>query len=326
MSDVKTSTATAVQVLIDAGAVVVGKNKLAEFAFASHFVTENVDYLLPFNPRGDGYNAPGASSGGSAAAVASYDWLDVTLGSDTGGSIRAPALYNGVHGNRPSQGAVGMEGALPLSSTLDTAGTMARDPEIWSRVNRVLYSNLADSFEAYPKAIIIDGGNTAPLLKLLETDYPEVHAAAQGFIDALADHLGAEVSVANLDNLWADTAPSDLLKAEPRLDMMIQSVYYNCTFYEQWNEFGKDFVGEYVAQNEGRFPYMVYSTRRFWYYADQNLTEEMHDLSLDQRRQMEEWTMKELVVPDEETCSKSIYLYFLPPWSSYLYKPDVSNK
>jgi Asp-tRNA(Asn)/Glu-tRNA(Gln) amidotransferase A subunit family amidase len=165
MSDVKTSTATAVQVLIDAGAVVVGKNKLAEFAFASHFVTENVDYLLPFNPRGDGYNTPGASSGGSAAAVASYDRLDVTLGSDTGGSIRAPAFYNGVHGNRPSLGAVGMEGALPLSSTLDTAGTLARDPEIWSRVNRVLYGNLTDNFTSYPKMIIIDGGQYCSALE-----------------------------------------------------------------------------------------------------------------------------------------------------------------
>jgi hypothetical protein len=163
-------------------------------------------------------------------------------------------------------------------------------------------------------------------LKELETAYPEVHAAAQGFIDALADHLGAEVSVVNLDDRWADTAPSELLDAEPRLDMLIQSIYLNCTFYEQWNEFGKDFVREYMAQNEGRFPYMVYSTRRFWYYARQNLTEEIHDLSLDQRRQMEEWTSKELVVPDDETCSKSIFLYFLPPWSSHLYKPDVSNK
>jgi Asp-tRNA(Asn)/Glu-tRNA(Gln) amidotransferase A subunit family amidase len=104
MSDVKTKTATAVQRLIDAGAVIVGKNKLAEFAFAPHHVTEHINYLLPFSHRGDGYNSTGASSSGSAAAIALYDWLDVSLASDTGGSVRGPAFYNGVYGNRPNAG------------------------------------------------------------------------------------------------------------------------------------------------------------------------------------------------------------------------------
>lgn len=326
MSDIKTRTATAVQILIDAGAIIVGKNKLAEFAFASHYVTEHIDYLLSFNPRGDGYNTPGSSSGGSAAAVASYDWLDASLGSDTGGSIRGPAFYTGVHGNRPTQGAVAMDGALPLSTSMDTAGTIARDPEIWARINKVLYANLTNTFTEYPKSIFIDGGYAAPLLEDLEREYPEVHAAAQGFIDAVADHLSAEVSVVNLDEVWAKTAPEELTGASRDLDSLIQSVYLNCTFYEQWNEFGKKFVEEYKAENDGRFPYMVYSTRRYWLYANESLTEEMHEISLDQKRQVDEWTRTELIIPDEETCSKAIYLYFLPPWSSYVYKPDVSNK
>ena len=324
MRDVKTKTATAVQRLIDAGAVIVGKNKLAEFNFGPHYHTVHFDYLLPFNPRGDGYNSPGASSSGSAAAIASYDWLDVSLASDTGGSVRGPAFYNGVYGNRPTQGAVGLDGVLPLSTSMDTAGTLARDPQLWSRVNKALYSNLTEDFTSYPKSVFIDP-QTSDLLQDMEVSYPEVFAAAQGFIDAVADHISADISVLNIDDIWADSAPAEL-HGLGSLDTVVQSVYINLTFYEQWHEFGKGFVEEYMDANDGRFPYMVWSTRRYWLYTDGNITDEMHDISLEMKSQVTEWTEAEVLKQDQETCSGSILLYFLPPWSSYTYKPDVSRE
>jgi Asp-tRNA(Asn)/Glu-tRNA(Gln) amidotransferase A subunit family amidase len=63
-----------------------------------------VDYLAPFNARGDGYQDPGSSSAGPGAAIDAYSWLDIALGTDSGGSIRIPADLNGVYGNRPSHG------------------------------------------------------------------------------------------------------------------------------------------------------------------------------------------------------------------------------
>ncbi len=75
-------TAKSIQKLIDAGAEIVGKNKLSSFA-AREAPTESVDYQAPFNPRGDGYQYPAGSSSGSAAAVASYDWLDFAIGTDS---------------------------------------------------------------------------------------------------------------------------------------------------------------------------------------------------------------------------------------------------
>lgn len=129
LSKPKDTTAVAVQKLIDAGAVVVGKNKLSELAYGEPY-TDRIAYLLPFNPRGDGYNSPGDGSGGSGAAVASYPWLDASMGSDTGGPIRGPATQNGVHGNRPSPGAVNLTGALVLSNSMDTSGVLARDPKV----------------------------------------------------------------------------------------------------------------------------------------------------------------------------------------------------
>ncbi|KAF2733281.1 amidase signature enzyme [Polyplosphaeria fusca] len=72
--------------LIDLGAVVVGKTKTTQFALGERPTGDYVDQLAPFNPRGDGYQHPQGSSCGTGAGVASYSWLDFGTGSDTGGS------------------------------------------------------------------------------------------------------------------------------------------------------------------------------------------------------------------------------------------------
>ena len=82
MSPTQNTTAAAVTRLADAGAYIVGKAHLSSFAMMED-PTQSVDYQAPFNPRGDGYLIAGCSSGGSAAAVAAYDWLDIALCSDS---------------------------------------------------------------------------------------------------------------------------------------------------------------------------------------------------------------------------------------------------
>lgn len=77
------TTAETVQRLIDLGFVIVGKLKTTQFADSEWPTCDWVDYHGPFNPRGDGYLTPSGSSAGSAVAVASYDWLDFALGSDS---------------------------------------------------------------------------------------------------------------------------------------------------------------------------------------------------------------------------------------------------
>ncbi|RYP11998.1 hypothetical protein DL765_007514 [Monosporascus sp. GIB2] len=109
-----------VEVLQRMGAVLVGKNKLSEFAFAGPYHWQNTDYLLNFNPRADGLQTPLDSSGGSASAVAAYDWLDFAIGTDTGGSVRLPADANGVYGGRPTTGAIDTSSMQSLSKSLDT--------------------------------------------------------------------------------------------------------------------------------------------------------------------------------------------------------------
>ncbi|KAI4944594.1 hypothetical protein J4E91_008597 [Alternaria rosae] len=79
----QTETAESVRLLTSLGAIVVGKTHLSSFAWKEE-PTECVEYPAPFNPRGDGYQSPAGSSSGSGAAIASYEWLDFTLGTDNG--------------------------------------------------------------------------------------------------------------------------------------------------------------------------------------------------------------------------------------------------
>lgn len=113
--------AEVVRRLRDAGAIVLGKANLHEFAFG---VTSNSPYGTCRNPW-DPERIPGGSSGGSGVAVAA-DLCVAALGTDTGGSIRLPAAFNGVVGLRPSIGAVSTRGTFPVAHSFDTVGPMAR--------------------------------------------------------------------------------------------------------------------------------------------------------------------------------------------------------
>ena len=134
MSGIKTNTAPTVQLLLDAGARFVGKTVTDELAFSMN--GNNAHFGAPINGAAPN-RISGGSSSGSASAV-SNSLCDFALGSDTGGSVRAPANHCGLHGIRPTHGRISLAGVLDLAPSLDTCGYFARDVETFARVSGVL--------------------------------------------------------------------------------------------------------------------------------------------------------------------------------------------
>jgi amidase len=124
----------AVDRLLAAGARLAGKTHMDEMAYS--LLGANHYYGTPVNPVAkDRY--PGGSSSGSAVAVAA-GLVDFALGTDTGGSCRAPAAFCGIFGFRPSHGALSSNGVIPLAPTLDVVGWFARDIEMLMAVVDIL--------------------------------------------------------------------------------------------------------------------------------------------------------------------------------------------
>ena len=126
--------AQVVQQLRGAGAAIVGTLNMHEAALGA--TTDNIFYGRTSNPHRIGHT-PGGSSGGSGAAVAA-GLCDAALGTDTLGSVRIPAAYNGVYGLKPTHGAVSNDGLAMLEPNFDCIGPLARSLDLLERVWRVI--------------------------------------------------------------------------------------------------------------------------------------------------------------------------------------------
>jgi aspartyl-tRNA(Asn)/glutamyl-tRNA(Gln) amidotransferase subunit A len=190
--------ATAVAALESAGAILIGKTNMDEFAMGSS--TENSAFFPTRNPW-DLSRVPGGTSGGSAAAVAAGEAV-VALGSDTGGSIRQPASFCGVVGLKPTYGRVSRYGLVAYASSLDQIGPLARDVTDLALLLGAIAghdprdsTSVATAVPDYTQALRTD---VAGLRVGRPREYfgtglePEVRAAVDGAIEQLANQ-GAEV-------------------------------------------------------------------------------------------------------------------------------------
>lgn len=192
--------ATVVERLRAAGAVLVGRLNLDEFAMGSS--TENSAFQVTRNPWDLG-RTPGGSSGGTAAAVAALE-VPAALGSDTGGSVRQPAALCGVVGLKPTYGRVSRYGLVAYASSLDQIGCVARDVDDVATVLGVIAghdprdsTSVPEPVPDYQAALRADGDLRGVRLGLpREYRVPGVHPGVQAAVDAAVAQLaalGAEV-------------------------------------------------------------------------------------------------------------------------------------
>ena len=193
-----TAEAPAIARLRAAGAVIVARTNMTEFAFSG--VGINPHYGTPGNPA-DRSRIPGGSSSGGAVAVAD-GMSEITIGSDTGGSTRIPAAMCGIVGWKPSQYRVPVTGAFPLSYALDSIGPMAKSVADCALADAVMAGEMPGTLTpapvaglrlGIPKGLLLDGLDHA------------VAAAFEGALTALGN-AGANLSDQSLASLLDDMA------------------------------------------------------------------------------------------------------------------------
>jgi len=188
--------ATAVQKLLDAGMLMLGKTNTDEFAMGSS--TENSAYGVthnPWNPQ----RVPGGSSGGSAAAVAAR-MAPAALGTDTGGSVRQPAAFCGVTGIKPTYGRVSRYGLIAYGSSLDTVGVLARTCE-----DAELIMNLMAGWDALDATSSSQPAAAAVCSQIIDIKGVRIGVPREYFIEGIQQEVeqGVRQAIAVLEGLGA---------------------------------------------------------------------------------------------------------------------------
>lgn len=161
-----------------AGAVIVGKSNMSEFAFAN--TGENRAFGTPRNPC-DPDRLVGGSSSGAATCVADGSAI-AALGTDTGGSIRGPAALCGLAGFKPSDGRIPAQGVIPLSTTLDSIGPIARTISCCAIMDAALADQSWRPLPNLPLQGLVFGVPTTTVLDDLEDEVAQAYAAALEFL------------------------------------------------------------------------------------------------------------------------------------------------
>ncbi|TGT88734.1 MULTISPECIES: amidase [unclassified Mesorhizobium] len=182
--------------LRQAGAVIIGKTNMTEFAFTA--IGDNMHYGTPGNPVDPG-RIPGGSSSGAGVSVGEGT-SDISIGSDTGGSIRIPAALNGVVGFKPTARRVPLTGAFPLSGTLDSIGPLARTVSQCAAADAVMAGEAPNELAAIPLAGLRIGIPRGVLFGDIEGGVAAAFEHCLGRIE----QAGAHIADLSIDDMIAE--------------------------------------------------------------------------------------------------------------------------
>ncbi|KAF6231500.1 hypothetical protein HO173_010252 [Letharia columbiana] len=217
--------------MVAAGAHVVAMTKLSSM-IGREEPTEATNYHAPFNPRGDGYQSSAGSSSGSAAAVATYDWLDFAFGTDTTGSARRSALVKGIFQMRPTQDA------------------RHKDAEA-CRFYLVQDQGFGRSYCITQVCLIVYPLDCFPVDNKVQTQLIDA------FLDDLAETLNAVLRRFSTAFLWDETRPDEA--GQQNAQDYLQDTYVNTNFHDYYYYNTVEIRRTYEERYQNR-PYIVPSS------------------------------------------------------------------
>jgi Asp-tRNA(Asn)/Glu-tRNA(Gln) amidotransferase A subunit family amidase len=278
------------------GAQLVGKTRTIAFALGAPNNGAEVDYLDPWNPRGDGYQSTGGSSSGSGSAATAYEWLDFTIGSDTGGSVRFPARFGGLYGYKPTHGIFNITGILVAISEQDTPGFLTRSPSIFTKLGKWWAKDTPLEVDAPLPSQLLYYADELPLVQ------PEAEAMKLAFFANVSDALNFSTSTVNMTETWMSDGPA----INQSISSYMQYVYSDqnsIQFYEKIGLELNEIYGEY--NNGSHFPAdpMVNAS---WFDALNETTQARLPESIRRREAFASWFNTHILPSSNTTCSDSI--------------------
>ncbi|KAM0463187.1 hypothetical protein ACHAPV_003314 [Trichoderma viride] len=310
--------ATGVQRLLDHGAIVVGKLKSTQFGESEWATRDWVDYHAPWNPRGDGYQTPSASSSGSAASVAAYEWLDLSTGTDCSGSVRAPAAIHGLFAIRPSTDAIDNQGVIPFSKNFDTFGIFTRDIEILASTSSVLYNQQAEipacfkvrQLNVHYRMLMLTYRQSPTRILYLSEYWPVEDEASSAIFEStiqqLENTLGIKRTELSLGKLWSET---NTVGTELSIDDYFNTTFVTASSPDQWAML-KTFHAEYESAFGHAPPLNPQLQWKMEFLPTQTIEgQKQGEKEIEAFRA---WFEKYVLQADEDGCSETILVL---PWT-----------
>ncbi|KAJ4305626.1 hypothetical protein N0V90_001157 [Kalmusia sp. IMI 367209] len=285
-----TTTADYVTKLIALGAVIVGKTKTTQFATGDEWI----DVHMPTNPRGDEYQFPDGSSTGAAVSLAAYSWVDASIGTDSGGSIRGVAACNGLFSLRSSFGTTSLKGVHINSRHFDVIGLLDRSiSSLWELASL--------TFELKPHKIF-------PRRILYPTDFfPHEDASQQAmvneFMRILEDFLDVKHTRITIADEWRKKPPKEAfgMQLEQFLDKNVFAPLCH-DYYAEYSSFQTDF--------QARFNKKPYAgpTNQLRFDVGKNTTQAEAEQGWQKQRIFRAWFQANIMTAAEDTLSTAVML------------------
>ncbi|KAI0099796.1 amidase [Nemania sp. FL0031] len=302
----KAETAPCIAHLQELGAIIVGKARLNAMVVREEPM-ECVEFLAPFNPRGDGYQTPSGSSSGSCVALAAYPWIDFALGSDTNGSCRKPAYWMACFAIRPTTGVLQTRGVASFCPFFDVPTFFGRDFSRFREFASLWYGNspmlLKDPLPPSEKASRI----LYPL-DYLPTPNNSQMELIESFVRGLEQTLGIQRTRITISEMWHKSGP-DLDKdidlpdylatvsphSDARCACTLTTKAATLPYYKDAVDILNGFSSGY-KEKFGKAPFFHRALRWRWDIADK-VTKEEHDEGWERIYKYREWLRTNIFRP-----------------------------